>query len=54
MGSATEVADALAAYARLGISTFILSDTPYREEAERVGSLLLPEVRTRLGAQVPA
>lgn len=54
VGSATEVADALAAYARLGVSTFILSDTPYREEAERVGSLLLPEVRARLEAQVPA
>lgn len=48
VGSAAEVADALAKYARLGISTFILSDTPYREEAETVGRLLIPEVQARL------
>ena len=52
VGSADEVADALAAYARLGISTFILSDTPYREEALRVGDLLLPRVRERVEAQL--
>ena len=52
VGSATEVADALAAYARLGVSTFILSDTPYREEAERVGDLLLPELLARVDGRV--
>ncbi len=54
VGSAHEVALALAAYVRLGISTFILSDTPYREEAVRVGELLLPQVRELVESEVTA
>jgi alkanesulfonate monooxygenase len=45
VGSHDEVAEALAAYQRLGISHFILSDTPYREEALRVGRNLIPRVK---------
>lgn len=54
VGSAEDVAQALAAYHRLGISQFILSDTPYREEAERVGTTLLPRLRELTGQAVPA
>jgi alkanesulfonate monooxygenase len=49
VGSPEDVAQALAAYHRLGITQFILSDTPYREEAERVGSTLLPRLRELTG-----
>ncbi|WP_205474906.1 LLM class flavin-dependent oxidoreductase [Nocardioides sp. SYSU D00038] len=52
VGSPDDVAEALAAYHRLGISQFILSDTPYREEAERVGASLLPRVRELVGETV--
>lgn len=45
VGSAAEVAAALARYRALGISHFVLSDTPYREEADRQGRLLLPLLR---------
>ncbi len=41
VGSATDVIAALQAYVDLGISSFILSDTPYRGEAERVGELVV-------------
>ncbi|WP_250031348.1 LLM class flavin-dependent oxidoreductase [Paractinoplanes maris] len=40
-GSAGDVAAALDAYAALGISHFVLSDTPYRTETARVGDALL-------------
>ncbi len=39
--SAEEVRAALADYAALGVTKFILSDTPYREEAIRVGALVV-------------
>ncbi|MFJ8925503.1 LLM class flavin-dependent oxidoreductase [Streptomyces sp. NPDC102364] len=45
VGSPDEVAAALHDYRRLGISHFVLSDTPYREETIRVGDQLLPRVR---------
>ncbi|WP_020387661.1 LLM class flavin-dependent oxidoreductase [Kribbella catacumbae] len=42
VGSAQDVAKALRKYQDLGITHFILSDTPYREEIIRVGDQLLP------------
>ena len=43
-----EVAAALRKYADLGITHFILSDTPYKRECARVGDELLPRLRTPL------
>lgn len=37
VGSDTEIVAALEAYVKLGVTHFILSDTPYHEEAIRVG-----------------
>ncbi|WP_031515930.1 LLM class flavin-dependent oxidoreductase [Streptomyces sp. NRRL F-5123] len=45
VGSADEVAAALRAYADLGVTHFVLSDTPYRSEIARVGDALLPLLR---------
>jgi alkanesulfonate monooxygenase len=42
VGSAEDVANSLRKYQDLGITHFILSDTPYREEVIRVGDQLLP------------
>lgn len=42
VGSFQEVADALNRYRSLGVTHFILSDTPYLAEVERVGQKLLP------------
>ncbi|NSZ18498.1 LLM class flavin-dependent oxidoreductase [Agrobacterium vitis] len=42
VGSAQDVARALSRYRDLGISHFILSDTPYLAEIERQGKQLLP------------
>lgn len=52
VGSFAEVADALDRYRALGVTHFILSDTPYLEEVERVGRNLLPLLarRDRLGS----
>jgi alkanesulfonate monooxygenase len=50
VGSYDDVAAALRKYAELGITHFVLSDTPYKQEAARVGDELL----TRLRAPVPA
>jgi alkanesulfonate monooxygenase len=41
VGSPDEVAAALRRYAELGISHFVLSDTPYRSETARVGDALI-------------
>ncbi|MGW5361127.1 LLM class flavin-dependent oxidoreductase [Actinopolymorpha pittospori] len=41
VGSPTDVADALRKYQELGITHFILSDTPYKQEIVRVGDQLL-------------
>ncbi|MFF1823157.1 LLM class flavin-dependent oxidoreductase [Kribbella sp. NPDC058245] len=45
VGSAEDVAKSLKKYQDLGITTFILSDTPYREETIRIGDRLLPLLR---------
>ncbi|MFI7385464.1 LLM class flavin-dependent oxidoreductase [Streptomyces sp. NPDC049813] len=45
VGSPGEVAAALAEYRKLGVTHFVLSDTPYRRETARVGDLLLPLLR---------
>lgn len=45
VGSAEEVAASLRRYRDLGITTFILSDTPYLREIERQGQTLLPLLR---------
>ena len=45
VGSADDVADALRKYQDLGITHFVLSDTPYRTEIVRVGDQLLPLLR---------
>lgn len=42
VGSAQDVAEALRRYRALGVTHFVLSDTPYRQEVARVGDLLLP------------
>ena len=48
VGSADEVAASLLDYVALGITHFILSDTPYRDEAARVGDLIIPRVQAAL------
>lgn len=45
VGSAGDVAKALRKYQDLGVTHFILSDTPYRDEIVRVGDQLLPLLR---------
>ncbi|ACU72680.1 Alkanesulfonate monooxygenase [Catenulispora acidiphila DSM 44928] len=45
VGSADQVAAALRKYADLGISHFILSDTPYKQETARVGDALISRLR---------
>jgi alkanesulfonate monooxygenase len=45
VGSPDEVAAALRKYADLGISHFVLSDTPYKQETARVGDALISRLR---------
>ena len=45
VGSPDDVAKALRRYADLGVTHFVLSDTPYEQEIARVGDLLLPLLR---------
>ncbi|MDR7254647.1 alkanesulfonate monooxygenase [Nocardioides sp. BE266] len=45
VGSPDDVAKALRRYADLGITHFVLSDTPYEREIVRVGDSLLPLLR---------
>ncbi len=45
VGSYDEVAAALRRYQELGITHFVLSDTPYKSEAARVGDELLARLR---------
>lgn len=45
VGSAQDVAKSLRKYADLGITHFVLSDTPYEREIERQGQQLLPLLR---------
>ena len=46
VGSAEDVALALNNYRKLGITHFVLSDTPYKREIGRVGDQLLPLLST--------
>lgn len=46
VGSAEDVANSLRKYQRLGITHFVLSDTPYLPEITRQGDQLLPLLRT--------
>src|SRR4051812_33785762 len=45
VGSAEDVAAALRRYQELGVTHFVLSDTPYRTEIARVGDGLIPLLR---------
>lgn len=45
VGSADDVAAALQKYRELGITHFVLSDTPYKPEIIRIGDELLPRLR---------
>jgi len=45
VGSAEDVAKSLRKYQNLGVTHFVLSDTPYRPEIERQGTRLLPLLR---------
>ncbi len=45
VGSAADVARSLRKYEQLGISHFVLSDTPYLSEIRRQGDQLLPLMR---------
>ena len=47
VGSPQDVANSLLKYQALGISHFVLSDTPYLEEIKRQGDQLLPLLRRR-------
>lgn len=46
VGSAPDVARSLAKYQQLGITHFVLSDTPYLQEIRRQGEQLLPLMRS--------
>ena len=48
VGSAEDVAHALRKYRELGITHFVLSDTPYKSEIARVGDTMLPLLRDEL------
>ncbi|MFF2727920.1 LLM class flavin-dependent oxidoreductase [Streptomyces sp. NPDC058008] len=45
VGSPADVATALENYRKLGVTHFILSDTPYKPEISRIGDQLLPLLR---------
>ncbi|GHH87526.1 alkanesulfonate monooxygenase [Streptomyces sulfonofaciens] len=47
VGSPEDVAGALRKYGELGITHFILSDTPYKPEVARIGDQLLSRLRER-------
>ncbi|WP_022871759.1 LLM class flavin-dependent oxidoreductase [Nesterenkonia alba] len=51
VGSYQEVANALEKYRSLGITHFVLSDTPYLREIPRVGDHVLPLLRAAESAQ---
>lgn len=53
VGSAAEVGAALENYRKLGITHFVLSDTPYKEETARVGDGLLPLLHEPLVHHAP-
>jgi alkanesulfonate monooxygenase len=45
VGSPDEVAAALLKYSELGVTHFVLSDTPYKQEIVRIGDQLLSRLR---------
>jgi alkanesulfonate monooxygenase len=45
VGSADDIVTALRAYVALGVTHFILSDTPYRDEAVRVGDMVVARMQ---------
>jgi alkanesulfonate monooxygenase len=51
VGSPDDVAASLIRYRALGVTHFVLSDTPYRDEIGRVGDRLLPLLHERAGHQ---
>jgi alkanesulfonate monooxygenase len=53
VGSAADVARSLSRYRDLGVTYFVLSDTPYLNEIERQGRQLLPLLLGSQAAQVP-
>jgi alkanesulfonate monooxygenase len=50
VGSHDEVAAALRKYSALGITHYVLSDTPYKQEVARVGDELLSRLRHPVAA----
>jgi len=52
VGSAEDVIASLEAYVRLGVTHFILSDTPYTQEAIRVGETVVKPMLARAAAPV--
>lgn len=54
VGSAEDVARSLRKYGDLGITHFVLSDTPYLSEIKRQGDQLLPLLRGASSARPPA
>ncbi|RAG85832.1 alkanesulfonate monooxygenase [Streptacidiphilus pinicola] len=53
VGSASDVAAALHRYRALGVTHFVLSDTPYKEEIARIGDQLLPLLRQTPSRTIP-
>lgn len=49
VGSPDDVAEALNGYRKLGITHFVLSDTPYKPEVARIGDQLLHRLREWAG-----
>jgi alkanesulfonate monooxygenase len=54
VGSADEIVATLQDYVDIGLTHFILSDTPYREEAARVGDLVIRRMGSMQASQPPA
>ena len=50
VGSAEDVATALRRYRELGVTHFVLSDTPYQRETARVGDALIGRLRDAVSA----
>lgn len=51
VGSPDDVAQALLKYWELGITHFVLSDTPYRREIARIGDQVLPRLQAAIAAR---
>jgi alkanesulfonate monooxygenase len=50
VGSPEDVTNALLEYWKLGVTHFVLSDTPYKQEIARVGDQVLTRLRTAIDA----